>query len=219
MALRASKTTITKDTAVKNIYGEVINRDVTDNTKLHGTKWSHVSTGRTGYASALDHKIIEDELNTKKRNMGQGFIKLKVEGGNEKAPLNIGGRMMFPDEKGYFTIIDEDVVNKMASIEEEKRQYVESLIEKCSLSDDICALVLGLDNPGQLDTILGAGYDDGIKMDADVRGTNAKPSALETYDPSGQTYSRAIQKFKMVVKDRMPIMQNMTPGTTINQPT
>jgi len=159
-------------------------------------------------------------LKTEKRNMGKGFMQLQIphhKRGDTAAPVQIGGRLMYPDKDGIFTIIDEAVVNKMASMEEEKRQYLESLIEKCSLSDEICQLVLGIEDAPELEAALGAGNGDPQIMHADLIKVGALPSQIETYDPTSLTYSQAIQKFKLVIKNRMPILDNLTPAKTINQ--
>lgn len=188
--------------------------------KMVGTKWSNVSTGRTGFNTLLDTKIIENHLETERRNLGQGFMQLQIPNytkGDNK-PVNIGGRLMYPDENGIFTIIDDAVVSKMAKMEEEKRQYIESIIEKASLSDEICALILGLNDVTELEPLLGAGGNDGGYItDDNLRRVDAKPSALETYDPTSLTYSQAIQKFKLVIKHHMPIIDNLTPASTQNQ--
>lgn len=203
--------TIKSDNLVQNLFS---------GQKLAGTKWSKINTGRTGFATLMDAPIIEDHLKTEKRNMGKGFLKLQVPDFNkaDATPVQIGGRLMYPNDKGVFTIIDEAVVNKMASIEEEKRTYVESLIEKASMSDEICQLILGLETAQELVNLLGPGADAGdATEDPDVIAVNALPSAIETYDPSGITYSRAIQKFKLCIKTHMPMLDNLTPAKTINQ--
>jgi len=188
--------------------------------KLQGTKWSHVSTGRTGWNTLMDAPIIEKHMETERRNMGNGFMKLQVPNFDsaKATPVNIGGRLVYPDKNGIFTIIDEAVVNKMASVEEEKRTYVESLIEKASMSDEICQLILGLERPEELQRLLAKGATaGGATEDEDLILVNAMPSAIETYDPSGITYSRAIQKFKLCIKHNLPILDNLTPNKTINQ--
>ena len=192
--------------------------------KLMGTKWSNVSTGRTGFNTLMDAPIIEEHLQTQRRNMGDGFLKLaipdydKLDESKKGKPINIAGRMMFPDKNGVFTIIDSAVVNKMAAMEEEKRQYLESLIEKCSLSDEICQLILGMESDTELIKALGAGQnDEGAITDPALVAVNALPSALETYDPTSLTYSQAVAKFKRVIKHRLPILDDLTPAKTLNQ--
>jgi len=211
MAFSSRKRNIIDNSAVNTLFAPE---------KLQGTKWQHHSTGRTGFNTIMDRDIIADHMKTEKRNMGNGFLKLQIPDYNPANPtaVNIGGRLMYPDKDGVLTIIDESVVNKMASIEEEKRQYVEKLIEKASLSDEICALVLGVKDQNELKKLLDVGGDAGEPQLADsLKAVNAMPSALETYDPTSITYSQAIQKFKICVKTLMPIMDNLTPASTINQ--
>ena len=191
-----------------------------DGKKLQGTKWSHVSTGRTGFNTLMDAPIVEQHLQTQRRNMGEGFIRLAIPDYDpaKAKPVNIGGRLMFPDKNGVFTIIDDAVVTKMSKLEEEKRAYLESLIERASLSDEICQLILGMETPDELRRALGANQDDfGAITDPALKVVNALPSALETYDPTSLTYSQAIAKFKQVIKGRMPILDNLTPASTQNQ--
>jgi len=189
--------------------------------KLQGTKWSHVSTGRTGWNTIMDAPIIEEHIKTERRNMGDGYMRLAIpnfDATKDAKPVNIGGRLMFPDKNGVFTIIDEAVVNKMAAMEEEKREYLEKIIEKCSLSDEICQLVLGMDNRTELIKALGKDQNDGgLITDPFLVEVSALPSSIETYDPTGITYSRAIQRFKQTIKNRLPILQNLTPSSTQNQ--
>ena len=217
MAFSSMKRKITVDA---NGRSNAVN-EMFEGRKMVGTKWDHVSTGRTGWNTLLDTKIIDSHLETEKRNYGQGFIQLGIPGftkGSKAPPINIGGRLMYPDEEGVYTIVDTAVVDKMSKMEEERRQYIESIIEKASLSNDICALILALNHPDDLEALLGAGQNDGGYItDANLVAVDAKPSALETYDPTSLTYSQAIQKFKLVIKHHMPIIDNLTPSTTVNQ--
>ena len=186
---------------------------------LAGTKWSHVSTGRTGINSILDKDIINDHLKTKTRNMGKGFIRLKLQDGDADTPINIGGRLMYPDSDGSYVIIDSSVVNEMQKSEMEKREYLESVIEKASLSNAICSLVLGMKDEYELyRQMLGRGAKGGVaNMSDELIDTDAMPETIECLDPTGQTYSRAIQKFKLVIKAAMPMLDNMTPQSTLNE--
>jgi len=187
---------------------------------LAGTKWGHVGSGRTGINSILDKEIIEAHLKTKERNMGKGYLKLRLADGKADTPLNIGGRMMYPDAQGNYIIIDASVVAEMQKSETEKREYLEGIIEKASLSNDICALILGRKDATDLETMLGAGKNGGVdKMSADLLAVDCMPETIETLDPTGQTYSKAIQKFKLIIKTNMPMLDNMTPAQTLNQET
>jgi hypothetical protein len=203
------------------------NHDELDNNKsvenhfkmanLAGTKWGHVGSGRTGINSILDKQIIADHLKTKERNMGRGYLKLQLQGGGKDTPINIGGRMMYPDADGNYVIIDSSVVAEMQKSETEKREYVESIIEKASLSNSICALILGCKDDADLYKMLGVGNKGGATMSNELAAVDCMPETIETLDPTGQTYSKAIQKFKLIIKTNMPMLDNMTPATTLNQ--
>jgi len=183
---------------------------------LAGTKWH--GGGRTGINSVLDNEIIASHLDTKKRNMGKGYLKLRLQNGDKNTPINIGGRMMYPNSEGDYVIIDGSVVDEMQKSEVEKREYLESIIEKAALSNNICALILGCADEAALKNILGKGANGGIAtMDNDLTAVDAMPETIETYDPTGQTYSRAIQKLKLVMKNRVPCIDQMTPANTMNQ--
>ncbi len=203
------------------------NHDELDNNKsvenhfkmanLAGTKWGHVGSGRTGINSILDKQIIADHLKTKERNMGKGYLKLQLQGGGKDTPINIGGRMMYPEADGNYVIIDSSVVAEMQKSETEKREYVESIIEKASLSNSICALILGRSDDGDLYKMLGPGQKGGATMSNELAAVDCMPETIETLDPTGQTYSKAIQKFKLIIKTNMPMLDNMTPASTLNQ--
>jgi len=192
--------------------------------KLRGTKWNHVSTGRTGFNTILDKDIIKRHLDREKQNMGQGFLRLTVPGydGTKPSPINIGGRLMYPQENGKggydVVIVDNGVVKKMKEMEEEKRKYLEELIETCSLSDEIMALTLGLNGVDDLKALIGAGQNMGGEIsDTELVQVDATPSSIETMDPTGQTYSKALQKFKICLRHFMPVLDDLTPAKTINQ--
>ena len=66
--------------------------------------------------------------------------------------------------------------------------------------------------------LLGAGRDGGgsIKDDA-LAAVDAMPETIETLDTTSQLYSRAIQKFKIVIKAFLPIIDNMTTKAVQNE--
>ena len=66
--------------------------------------------------------------------------------------------------------------------------------------------------------MLGRGAKGGVaNMSDELIDTDAMPETIECLDPTGQTYSRAIQKFKLVIKAAMPMLDNMTPQSTLNE--
>ena len=176
--------------------------------KMAGTRYAHLGS-RTGLASVLDERMIEKQMQDEQDMWGDGFIQYEVKG-KPNAPMNIDGRLFYPDAAGLITVIDSDLVQKTADLETEKRKYLEDIIEKASMSDEICTLILAQKNVASLKNILGKGKGDPYITDADLLNVDAMPSAIETYDPTGTTFSRAIQKFKIVVRAKLPALQSMT---------
>ena len=176
--------------------------------KMAGTRYAHLGS-RTGLASVLDDRMIQKQMQDEQDMWGDGFIQYEVKG-KPNAPMNIDGRLFYPDAAGLITVIDSDLVQKTADLETEKRKYLEDIIEKASMSDEICTLILAQKNVASLKNILGKGKGDPYITDADLLNVEAMPSALETYDPTGTTFSRAIQKFKIVVRAKLPALQSMT---------
>lgn len=205
---KADSSGVEKNESVKNHFKMA---------NLAGTKWH--GGGRTGINSILDKEIMREHLETKERNMGKGYLKLQLQGGSDKtAPINIGGRMMYPDAQGNYVIIDGSVVEEMRKSEEEKRTYLEEIIQRASLSNNICGLILGCADDAALEGMLGEGNKGNCdNMSADLASVDCRPEFLECLDPSGVLYSKAIQKLKMILKTNLPMIDNMTPAVTLNQ--
>ena len=197
--------------------------------RLAGTKYNSLGS-RTGLASALDAGLIKKQIADEKNMWGKGYVQYNVLSGDKDAPMNIGGRLFYPDGDGTITIIDSDLVDEQQRKETEKRKYLEEIIEKCSMSDEICALILAQPNVEQLKkNFLGAGASGfitagrgrvagvAIITDPDLVAVDAMPSMLEVYDPNGITFSRAIAKFKQIVKAKLPALQSMTNKTVQNE--
>ena len=176
--------------------------------KMAGTRYAHLGS-RTGLASVLDDRMIQKQMRDEQDMWGDGFIQYEVKG-KPNAPMNIDGRLFYPDAAGLITVIDSDLVQKTADLETEKRKYLEDIIEKASMSDEICTLILAQKNVASLKAILGSKGGAPYITDADLLNVDAMPSAIETYDPTGTTFSRAIQKFKIVVRAKLPALQSMT---------
>ena len=180
-----------------------------------GTKYSHVGS-RSGLSSMLDSEIIDRNAITENQNFGDGFISFTVEK-NKKGnypPLNIGGRLHYPSSDGKIVIVDSAILDRELQMENERRDYIKQIIERASISNSICSLVLGQD----CRELLGPGKDGaGSVTDAELVKVDALPETIETLDSSGQLYSRAIQKFKIIIKAFLPIIDNMTTKAVQNE--
>ena len=186
---------------------------VLDTKSRGGTKYNHVGS-RSGLSSMLDSQIIERNAQTQSQNFGDGFISFKVEKkGDKYPPLNIGGRLHYPDKDGRIIIVDSAILDKELEQENERREYIKQIIERASISNAICSMVLGQDARG----LLSAGQDGGITMSVDLKAVDAMPETIETLDTTSKLYSQAIQKFKIIIKAFLPIIDNMTSSKVANE--
>ena len=177
-----------------------------------GTKYNHVGS-RSGLSSMLDSQIIERNAITENQNFGDGFISFTVEKKKGKyPPLNIGGRLHYPNDDGKIVIVDSAILDRELQMENERRDYIKQIIERASISNNICSMVLGQDARG----LLGAGQDGGVSMAAELKAVDAMPETIETLDTTGQLYSKCIQKFKIIIKAFLPIIDNMTSSKVAN---
>jgi len=194
---------------------EGLTDDVFKQSRKQGTKYGHVGA-RQGLGSMLDGDIIKRRQETERENFGKGFVSFKVDpdkNGNYP-PLNINSRIFYPDQNGRVIIVDDDILKREVEAEEERRAYLENIIEKAAVSDEICSMVLG----AKAADLLGVGKDGrGAVTDRALIAVDARPSMIETYDPTSLVYAQAISKFKQVVKNVMPIVQGFTPANVQNQ--
>ena len=178
-----------------------------------GTKYNHVGS-RSGLSSMLDSQIIERNAKTENENFGDGFISFTVEKKKGKyPPLNIGGRLHYPNDEGKIVIVDSAILDRELQMENERRDYIKQIIERASISNNICSMVLGQDARG----LLGAGQDGGVSMSGDLKAIDAMPETIETLDTSSKLYNQAIQKFKIVIKAFLPIIDNMSSKSVQNE--
>ena len=180
-----------------------------------GTKYNHVGS-RSGLSSMLDSQIIDRNQKTESENFGDGFISFTVEKNKKNVypPLNIGGRLHYPDKNGRIIIVDSAILDKELEMENERREYIKQIIERASISNSICSMVLGQD----AEKLLGAGENGGGSVtDIELVKVNALPETIETLDTTSQLYSRCIQKFKIVIKAFLPIIDNMSSKAVQNE--
>lgn len=212
--IRANDTAAVKAN-VKSTYA--IDWDGAKPPSLEGTKYSRYGARPSGLGSMLDSDIVKRNIEREQQNLGDGFIQMAILDDDKKnKPINIGGRLHYADSKGVFTIIDEKYLEIMKQRETEKREYIESLIQTAIMSDEICATLLGTNEQG-LRTILGSGAGREYGVDGDLLAVDARPSAIETYAETSPAYSNAVQKFKIVIKAKMPIVSELTPGKALNE--
>ena len=188
--------------------------------KLTGTSYNKYGY-REGFGSGMDSKIIQRELKKESENFGDGYVRLAMvdaQGGKCKnKPLNIGGKFYSPDIDGIFTIVDETFLDKMAGREIEKQETLKNIATKASVSDDVCMLALGFADTFEMNNWLGAGSTEGTaSKNEDLAKIDATPEMLGTYAEGTLLEAQAKQKFKLVCKERMPIISKLTSQKAVN---
>ena len=192
-------------------YQKYSDQFLNDRARLAGTKYKHIgNASREGVASYLDRDITERRIKTQNENFGGGVITMTMEKdkNGKFPPLNIGGRVHYPDETtGKIVIVDGSLLNEELRKEQERREYLAQVIDRLSVSNDVCSFALGVN----CETLLGSGNDgDGVVKDRELITVDATPDAIENYSTDSITYSRAIQKFKQIIKAKMPVIQDLT---------
>jgi hypothetical protein len=167
-----------------------------DNAKYRNhTKWEG---SRQGIWSINDKKMIEDATEEKLNRLGSSVIQFKLL--NEKQeplkyhPYNHEGRTVFSDGDGIIKIHSAQPLEDIKRRADEKRQYLEKIIDYASSSDDAASYLLGVD----CSTVLGSNKGAEYGVEAHIQAVDARPSVVQNYDPSGELFAKALTKFRAV---------------------
>jgi hypothetical protein len=185
---------------------------------LEGTRYSRYGSRAEGMASLLDTEILKRNIDKERENLGDGFVELMIVDESKRSqPLNIGNRMHYANADGKIAIIDGKYLEIMKQREQERREYIEDIMQTAMMSDEICATLLGTNIAG-LNAKLGGGVGAiyGITDEAIIK-ISALPSSIETYSEHSINYSNAIQKFKMCFKKYMPCIDTLTTNKNLNE--
>lgn len=183
-----------------------------------GTKYNHYGS-RTGIASAMDTKIIEKNIEDEARKFGVEPDQVFKEGGSyafrlvdkkgrvidTPTPLNFNNRLHYPDAAGTFKIIDGAFLEKAEAVFLEQQEYIQQVIKKCLISDDMCKYTLSISD-GEFNLLKKGGRLFGDEQD-DFNGT---PNYIACLDPNSVVFSSCMNKLRKFVSERLPIIENLT---------
>jgi len=175
---------------------------------------------RSGFASAMDggekgiiNKNVEDYM----RGVGEGSYNIaliKPDGTTmyTDRPLNLHGRIYYPDANGVFTMVDKAYLEEQYRREQEKEEYLNEIVELASASDSSLRVVLG--NVSQQDLIdickAGGAGKNGIEISEDIDGVNCLPSIMRLYSKESLIFSQAVSKLRAIIMARAPIIDDST---------
>ena len=185
--------------------------------KTNGLKKSNFPhSKREGIASIMDSGIKRGDHKKTIDGLGSGAVSMVFldDNGNqirgEEASMTIGDINFSADANGRFRLVDEGWINYEFKIEEEIRQYVDSLAKKMA-TDSIFQKTLGLNDDEFTELMSSGGGKKDSNIDLGLRGdvadADAHPSVLASYVPDSQLYLASVAKQRLILRYFMPIIQ------------
>lgn len=203
---------------------EQVNQTFSDG-RLQGTKYLAQGAKAQSLMQSLAHgEQLGNHIEQTKKNWGNGFVKMTVHpGANGKInPVNIGGRIFTPEEgTGNITLVDSDFLDQQLELHKDKMTYINSIIERASISNDLCQLVTGLNDP-EFNSWFGPkgqAFSLKFKDSGELHNVDARPDSIACYDETSLMFSQAINKFRIIIAFFMPILSKLTPDKIVDDNT
>ena len=180
------------------------------------TSYKEMGGTRKGIYSGMDSNITKAETDRQQQVWGDGFVRMAMLDLNGNAvadrPLNLDGKVHYPDADGTFTIVDGGMLKASAKLEHERNEAIRQIVEYAGASDESLAMTLGV-TVAVMQRELGVGGKCWTKKDGSPSITqeeliqvDATPEAMGLVDKTSVTYARASQKLRIAVKARKPIV-------------
>ena len=174
------------------------------------TSYKEMGGTRKGIYSGMDSNIIQHETDRQQQVWGDGFVRMAMLDVNGNAvadrPLNLDGKVHYPDADGTFTIVDGGMLKASAKLEHERNEAIRQIVEYAGASDQSLAMTLGvtIDVMKRQLGVLGNCF--GKITQQELLDVDATPEAMGLVDKTSITYARASQKLRIAVKARKPIV-------------
>ena len=174
------------------------------------TSYKEMGGTRKGIYSGMDSNITKAETDRQQQVWGDGFVRMAMLDVNGNAvadrPLNLDGKVHYPDADGTFTIVDGGMLKASAKLEHERNEAIRQIVEYAGASDQSLAMTLGV-TIDVMRTELGVGGNCFGKItQQELLDVDATPEAMGLVDKTSITYARASQKLRIAVKARKPIV-------------
>ena len=199
------------------LAGSLKNSDLTP-TQLFGanqdvrqyTSYKEMGGTRKGIYSGMDSNITKAETDRQQQVWGDGFVRMAMLDvkGNAVAdrPLNLDGKVHYPDADGTFTIVDGGMLKASAKLEHERNEAIRQIVEYAGASDQSLAMTLGVTIDVMRRELGVTGSCFGKIRQQELLDVDATPEAMGLVDKTSITYARASQKLRIAVKARKPIV-------------
>ena len=174
------------------------------------TSYKEMGGTRKGIYSGMDSNITKAETDRQQQVWGDGFVRMAMLDldGNAVAdrPLNLDGKVHYPDADGTFTIVDGGMLKASAKLEHERNEAIREIVEYAGASDQSLAMTLGVTIDVMRQELGVTGNCFGKIRQQELLDVDATPEAMGLVDKTSITYARASQKLRIAVKARKPIV-------------
>ena len=174
------------------------------------TSYKEMGGTRKGIYSGMDSNIIQHETDRQQQVWGDGFVRMAMLDVNGNAvadrPLNLDGKVHYPDADGTFTIVDGSMLKASAKLEHERNEAIRQIVEYAGASDQSLAMTLGVTINVMRRELGVTGRCWGKITQQELIDVDATPEAMGLVDKTSITYARASQKLRIAVKARKPIV-------------
>ena len=174
------------------------------------TSYKEMGGTRKGIYSGMDSNITKAETDRQQQVWGDGFVRMAMLDLNGNAvadrPLNLDGKVHYPDADGTFTIVDGGMLKASAKLEHERNEAIRQIVEYAGASDQSLAMTLGVTIDVMRRELGVTGNCFGKIRQQELLDVDATPEAMGLVDKTSITYARASQKLRIAVKARKPIV-------------
>ena len=174
------------------------------------TSYKEMGGTRKGIYSGMDSNITKKETERQQQVWGDGFVRMAMLDVNGNAvadrPLNLDGKVHYPDADGTFTIVDGGMLKASAKLEHERNEAIREIVEYAGASDQSLAMTLGVTIDVMRQELGVTGNCFGKIRQQELLDVDATPEAMGLVDKTSITYARASQKLRIAVKARKPIV-------------
>ena len=174
------------------------------------TSYKEMGGTRKGIYSGMDSNITKAETDRQQQVWGDGFVRMAMLDVNGNAvadrPLNLDGKVHYPDADGTFTIVDGGMLKASAKLEHERNEAIRQIVEYAGASDQSLAMTLGVSIDVMRRQLGVTGNCWGKITQQELLDVDATPEAMGLVDKTSITYARASQKLRIAVKARKPIV-------------
>ena len=174
------------------------------------TSYKEMGGTRKGIYSGMDSNITKAETDRQQQVWGDGFVRMAMLDVNGNAvadrPLNLDGKVHYPDADGTFTIVDGAMLKASAKLEHERNEAIREIVEYAGASDQSLAMTLGVTIDVMRRELGVTGNCFGKIRQQELLDVDATPEAMGLVDKTSITYARASQKLRIAVKARKPIV-------------